>query len=412
VLRRLQPFKDREAQRLAVLFGVVYFAQGMWNLPVQAINITLKSRGLSAGQVADFHLITTVPWLIKPVYGLLSDFVPLFGRRRKTYFLFTCGLAATAGFLGALTTEHTYWLLAGVFTAMSFGLAFTDVLTDALMVENGRARNLTGAFQAVQWASIYAASILVGVVGGYFAEHRNIHAAFGLAACFPLISVTMAALFVREHRARWDRAAFLATWRTIRQASRTRTVWAVAGFIFFFTFSPSFGPAFLFYQTDVLHFSQQFIGVLGSLQAIGYMIGALVYAPLSRRVSLRRIVVWSIGVSVVGTLTYLLYRDRTSAIVIDTLFGVVAMITQLAFLDLAAKSCPKRVEGTFFALLMSVYNGGVQLSTNVGGRLYDWLGFTPLVLISAGFTAAAWLLVPLVKIERIEAAARADADAG
>ena len=58
---------------------------------------------------------------------------------------------------------------------------------------------------------------------------------------------------------------------------------------------------------------------------------------------------------------------------------------------------------------MSIYNGSAQLSTNVGGRLYDALGFTPLVLISAGMTALAWLIVPLVKIDRIEAAARRDA---
>jgi predicted MFS family arabinose efflux permease len=82
------------------------------------------------------------------------------------------------------------------------------------------------------------------------------------------------------------------------------------------------------------------------------------------------------------------------------------MITQLAFLDLAAKSCPRHVEATFFALLASVYNVGTQASQNVGGRLYDHLGYLPLVLISTGMTAATWLLVPLVKIERIEARAK------
>ena len=65
------------------------------------------------------------------------------------------------------------------------------------------------------------------------------------------------------------------------------------------------------------------------------------------------------------------------------------------------------MEATFFALLMSVFNGGTQSSQVVGGYLYDWLGYTPLVLISAAFTAVAWFLVPLVKIERIEATARA-----
>jgi hypothetical protein len=42
------------------------------------------------------------------------------------------------------------------------------------------------------------------------------------------------------------------------------------------------------------------------------------------------------------------------------------MIIQLAFLDLAAKACPKHAEGTFFALLMSVYNLGVQGSQVTG----------------------------------------------
>src|SRR5262249_52116272 len=91
---------------------------------------------------------------------------------------------------------------------------------------------------------------------------------------------------------------------------------------------------------------------------------------------------------------------------IDTAFGAVGMVTQLAFLDLAAKSCPRRVEATFFALLMSVYNGGMQGSQIAGGYLYDWLGYTPLVLISSGVTALAWFLVPLVRIDRIEARAR------
>ena len=434
LVERLNPFKTPEARRLAVLFGVVYFAQGMWYLPNQTITIVLKDRGLAAGQVADFFLLSTIPWLIKPAYGLLSDFVPLFGRRRKSYFLLTCGLAAGAGLVlasGVLIARgpiHTYdlgitlfgtrystgfTLVAGVglFTLMALGLAFTDVLTDAMMVEHGRPRGLTGAFQSVQWACITVASVLVGVGGGWLAQARSLRGAFALAACFPLVSVAMALLFVSEPRARADGAALRETWASIRTAIGHRDLWVVAGFILFWTFSPSFGPAFLYYQTDTLGFSQQFIGTLGSLAAAAGVVGAAAYAPLSRRVRLKTLVNLSIGIGVAATLAYLVYRDATSAIVIDTLFGGVGMLTQLAFLDLAAKSCPRRVEATFFALLMSVYNGGGQLSQNVGARLYDGFGYTPLVLISAGMTALAWLLVPLVRIDRIEALAREEAAA-
>jgi MFS family permease len=405
-LKQLHPFQTPDAQRLAILFAVVYFAQGMWYLPNQTITIVLKERGYSAGQVAMFFSISTIPWLIKPVYGLISDFVPLFGRRRKSYLLLTSALAAAAGLVLGLGVEPTYSWLAGLFTVMGLGLAFTDVLVDALMVENGKPRGLTGAFQSVQWAAIYTASILVGELGGYLAERRSLSATFVGAASFPLISFLMSLLFVREAPARADHEALRNTMIAIREALTERDVWIVAGFIFFFAFSPSFGPALLYYQTDRLAFSQQFIGHLTALGSVAAVVGAFIYAPLSRKAPLKRLINLSIGMSVVGTLAYLAYRGVWSALIIDTVYGGASMITQLAFLDLAAKSCPRRVEATFFALLMSVYNGGQQGSQVIGGYLYDGLGYTPLVLISTALTALAWFLVPLVKIDRIEARAR------
>jgi MFS family permease len=406
---RLNPFTTPDARRLALLFAVVYFAQGMWYLPNQTIIVVLKDRGFSAGQVATFFLITTVPWMIKPVYGLISDFVPLFGRRRKSYFLLSAALAAAAGAALALMPNYPYGWLAALFTLMGLGLAFTDVLTDALMVENGKPRGLTGAFQSVQWAAISIATILVGALGGHYAETRELHGNFAVATCFPLLSLVMAARFVHEPPAVRDREAFHEAWAAIRSALRDRELWVVAGFILFWTFSPSFGPALIFYQTDTLAFSQQLIGMLSSLNAAAAIVGAFLYAPLSRRYPLRRLIVASIGAGTLANLGYLFYRDVTSAVVIETMFGLVGMITQLAILDLAAKACPPRVEATFFALLMSVYNFGVQESQIAGGYLYDWFGYTPLVLISATITALAWVLVPFVGIEGIEARARADA---
>jgi MFS family permease len=413
LIARLHPFKTAEARRLAVLFGVVYFAQGMWSLPAQTMTIVLKEHlALSAGQIATFFTISTVPWLIKPVYGLISDFVPFLGLHRKSYLLVTSALAAAAGLTLAVAATASYWRLAGLFTVMGLGLAFTDVMTDALMVETGRPRGLTGAFQSVQWASIYAASILVGVVGGYFAETRSLRGAFLLAACFPMISFVIGWLFIREAPAPADREAFWVTWAAIVAAVKERDLWLVAGFIFFFVFSPSLGTPLFYLQTDTLKFSQQFIGHLAALSAAGSVLGALIYAPLSRQARLRPLINLSIGLGVAGTLAYLAYGGPRSAILIDFTYGCTAMITQLAFLDLAAKACPRHVEGTFFALLMSVYNVGLQGSQVVGGYLYDWAGYTPLVLISAGMTALAWAFVPLVKIDRIEAKAREEAVPG
>lgn len=407
-LRRLHPFQTPEARRLAVLFAVVYFAQGMYALPNQAISIWFKEQSLTAGLVANFFLLTSIPWFIKPLYALISDFLPLFGRRRKSYLLLTSALACTAGLIAGLSTQHGYWWLAILYTTMGFGLAFNDVLTDALMVENGKRHRLTGAFQSVQWAALTGASILVGLLGGYFAEHRDLHGAFTVAGLFPLLVLLMATFFVREARAGAEGAQFLRTWAAVRAGLGERSVWLVAAFVFLFNFSPSFGPAFLYYQTDVLGFSQQYIGALDSISSATSVAGAFIYAPLSRLMPLRRLINIVIGLLVLATLAYLLYRGSGSALAIHIIWGATGMITTLAFLDLAARACPQRAEATFFALLMSIFNLGTQAAQNAGAHLYTALGegspaYTWLVLISTAATAAVWLLVPLVRIERIEA---------
>src|SRR5207245_2820894 len=122
------------------------------------------------------------------------------------------------------------------------------------------------------------------------------------------------------------------TLASIRVALRERDVWVVGGFLFFYTFSPSFGPALLFYQTDVLHFSQQFIGHLSALAAVAAIGGAFIYAPLSRRMPLRRLINLSIGIAVAGTLAYLLYRDLWSALAIPLVFGFIGVMVRLGLL--------------------------------------------------------------------------------
>jgi MFS family permease len=404
----LTRFRQAEARRLALTFAVVYFAQGMWDLPTQPLTFMLKERfGYSATQVASFFAVTTLPWLIKPAYGLLSDGVPLFGRRRQSYLIVTSALATTAGLGLTLLPESTPWQMAVLLTAMGFGLAFSDVVVDALMVAHGQRWRLTGAFQAVQWASIETASVLVGVGGGALTERGLLRLAFVLASLFPLLSVTMAVFAIPEVRVERQAGQFRAWWTAIRAALRSRPLWAVAGFILFWTFSPSIGTPLFFYQTDTLQFSQPFIGLLASLASAAAIVGALAYGGLSRRVALNTLLRMSIGIGVASTLAYLLYKGVVSAVLIDVTFGGIGMLGTLAFLDLAAKACPKETEGTCFALLMSLYNGGVQGSEIVGGWLYDSLGYTRLILLSAACTALCWLLLPLVPVEQIEALAAA-----
>ena len=75
------------------------------------------------------------------------------------------------------------------------------------------------------------------------------------------------------------------------------------------------------------------------------------------------------------------------------------MIANIATLALAADHCPPGSEGFAFAALMSVMNLAAPLHDTIGAYLYDHVfdqALSPLILVSAGFTAAIFLLVPLL----------------
>ena len=89
-------------QRLVALFAIGYFCQALGQaggLIYQPLNYYLKAGlGLNPAQVSEYLAILTLPWVIKPLYGLVSDYLPLLGYRRKTWLILV-NVVATLGFL-------------------------------------------------------------------------------------------------------------------------------------------------------------------------------------------------------------------------------------------------------------------------------------------------------------------------
>jgi BT1 family len=78
-------FDERRAMadRLLLFFALVYVVEGFAQpdgLIAQPLSYYLKtSEGWTPAQIAAFTSLLYLAWIIKPLYGLISDFVPLFG---------------------------------------------------------------------------------------------------------------------------------------------------------------------------------------------------------------------------------------------------------------------------------------------------------------------------------------------
>lgn len=397
------PGQPAPLRRLLVFFATVYAVQGLAEpkagLATQPIFFLLKDEmRLSAGETATFFALVGLAWNVKPLYGFISDLVPLLGYRRRSYLLVTTAMAALGWLVLGLLPVYPWGLTLAILGVTGLGLAFTDVLCDAVMVEEGKARGLTARFQSIQWAAIYGASLLAGIGGGYLSAHVSYGRTFLLVALFPALSFAASAWAVREARTRFDRDTVRETVAALRRGVRSGPLWRAAAFIFLWNFSPSFGVPLEYHMVDVLGITKLQLGVLASLGSGAAMLGALLFGRYARRLAVKRLLNLAVAIGVAGTLAYYGLVGWRSAVALSASVSFVTAIAMLATLDLAARAVPRHAEGTFFAALMSVSNLGSTGAEWLGGQLYDLVGLNWLIVVSAAATAACWLLVPWMRL--------------
>ncbi|MGH8477679.1 MAG: MFS transporter [Methylococcales bacterium] len=393
---------------LSILFATLYFVQGIVEptegLIAQPLRALLKNWGYGAQNIAGFTALLSIPWALKPIYGLISDFVPLCGSRRRAWLILTTAITVIGllfVWLEAPSEGDATWLL-WMLIVPSAAVAFSDVVTDALMVEEGQARGLTGRFQSVQWAALYAAMILTGWLGGWLSQNDHAREGFAICAGATLVSLIVALFLVREPDVKRpplaaDRAA--KEWLT---AVRTPAVLGVSIFLFLWNFNPFTAAVRYMHMTVALGMSEQFYGNTVSLEALAAVTASVAYGFYCRRLSPAALLKLTVVFGVLATLAWWGMVGERSALAVTFAAGFVYMTATLAQLDLAARFCPAHLAGSIFALLMAVSNLATSAATWLGGFAYETAAasigavaaFNSLVGVGALFTAACWIVVP------------------
>jgi Na+/melibiose symporter-like transporter len=69
--------------------ALIYIVQGALGISHLAVSFFLKDElGLSPAQSAAMIGFAMLPWTIKPLYGFISDCLPIAGYRRRPYLVF------------------------------------------------------------------------------------------------------------------------------------------------------------------------------------------------------------------------------------------------------------------------------------------------------------------------------------
>jgi folate/biopterin transporter len=397
----------------AELFGIltVYFVQGILGLARLAVSFFLKDDlGLSPAEVAALTGITALPWIIKPLFGFISDGLPIFGYRRRPYLILS-GLLGCASWWALATLVHDAFTATVVILLTSLAVAVSDVIVDSLIVERARSESLaqSGSLQSLSWGATALGGLLTAYFSGLLLQHLNNNQVFEITASFPLIVSAVAWLITEEKISHDDPESKISPvkgqiqqlWEAVKQ----KQVWLPIAFLFAWQATPTADSAFFFFTTNELGFEPEFLGRVRLVTSFASLAGIFLFQRYLKTVPFRQILGWStIIAAVLGMTTLLLVTHTNRALGIDDrwfslgdslILTVVGQITWMPVLVLSARLCPKGIEATLFALLMSIWNLSGLLSHELGALLTNWLGVT-----ESNFDRL-WLLVTITNLSTL-----------
>jgi folate/biopterin transporter len=390
------------------LFAIlsVYFVQGILGLARLAVSFFLKDDlGLSPAQMGALTGIAAIPWIIKPLFGFLSDGLPLFGYRRRSYLILS-GLLGSLSWLVLATMVNSVWGVTLTLLVTSLSVAVSDVIADSVVVERAQQESLrkAGSLQSLTWGTAALGGLITAYFSGLLLEQISTRTIFVITACFPLLVSFSAFLIGEEKPALPSLNNPLANTKNqlqqLGQTIRQKSILLPTIFIFLWQATPSADSAFFYFTTNELGFEPEFLGRVRLVTSLAGLIGIGLYQKFLKTIPFRPMLGWCTIIScLLGFTSLILVTHSNRAIGIDDHWFslgdslVLTVIGQVAFMPvlvLSARLCPKGIEATLFALLMSIWNLAGLTSQELGALLTHWLGVTetnfdylaPLIIIT------------------------------
>lgn len=339
--------------------------------------------------------ITSIPWLVKPLWGLLTDVIPISGYHRRPYFIFA-GIIGIMSMLFLSLHQRLHIVLALMsLTAGSAGVAIADVTVDACVAQNsGSHPSLAADMQSLCALSSSVGALVGFLFSGIFVHVIGPKGVYGLLA-IPAGLVLLVGIVLKEpHTPNFAYGqvnqkfidAAKAMWKTLKYPD----VWRPCLYMYLsLALSLNIYEGQFYWATDSKagpSFSQETIGFILSIGSVGSLLGAILYQYGLKDHPFRDLLFWTqllFGLSGMLDLVLVLrlnlkfgIPDYFFVVIDESISQMTGRLKWMPLLVLSSKLCPPGIEGTFFALLMSIDNVGLLSATWGGGLLLHVLNVT------------------------------------
>ncbi len=374
------------------MFGALYFVQGV----IQAYQLNffkphMDEEGIDPDRIAVVASLALLPFIIKWLYGLVSDKYSLFGRGHRVPYMMIGLVSTSIAFAIAyfIDPSESFGVLAAMVLVATFFMALFDTTADALAVDVVVPEDHS-TVQAWMTGGRAVGVVAVSIVFGWIADAVGYQSIFLVIAGLLLLPLWYVSR-VQEPAERtpahsFDRSAFGVM---LQPRYLMFGLFLILAWFFF----QGIDGLVTFYMSDTLDSSAGRIGLYGTLKGVGMVIGAVGLSTMVRFFGRRVAATVTLVAVALGGIMFSTIESEGAIIAVAAVWGVAVGLQWTTYVTLAMGVTDTRIAASMFAILQTMANIGIGGGDGVATALSDNLGFTSLFRI---FGLASLALIPLL----------------
>ncbi|EFJ32934.1 hypothetical protein SELMODRAFT_84569 [Selaginella moellendorffii] len=405
---------------LLVLIGMGYWVQGFRCFPWLGMNYYFKD-GLQLDPLTLQFLQNTVnlPYLAKPIYGIISDSVYIHGAHRVPYIIIAgiCQVMSWGTIIAVPGARRSAGMLTAFLTFGNFGAAVADVANDALVAEAGKKKGCTGGqLQSFAWLASAAGGLLGNLLSGLALSGMDFESMFTIFVMFLVCHLAIAFMVSEQSFGQRKRDAGKGKAVDIpRQVSKLfglvkspEILLPLLWFMGSYAVIPTLSGTIFYYQSQALKINPVYLGVAKMLGQAGLLAGSMLYERYLKPVPLRRLVgcvqiLLSVcmlaDIGLVNRINLQLgIPDHFYILGASAFVEAIGQFKILPFMVFFAKLCPAGCEGSLLAFFMSCQCLSCIVSGYLGVALASFLAISASDFTQLGVGIVVQALAALVPL--------------
>ena len=374
-----------------LLFGALYFIQGVIvSYQQNFFKPHMNAEGIDAGRIALVATLALVPFIVKAIFGLISDRINLLGFGHRVPYMVLGVVACSVSFFVAFfidPSEH-FGLVAAMVLIATFAMALFDTTADAYAIESMSGEDY-GRVQSAMTGGRASGLIILSYVFGQLAQRYGFSIIFVVTSVILLLPLIL--LFqIKEPPQRPQAKRF--EWSAFKVMGRpSYLLFGLFLALSWFLFEGIEGLV-TFYMHDQLEATEAILGNYGTLKGIGMVLGALLLGLIVSRWRLRVAALLTLSLVTVGGLMFSRCTSCSVALGMGLVWGIVVGLQWSVYGALAMGITDQRIAASMFALFQMMANIGMAAGEGVFTSLTKWLDFTQIFVLLAAVNV---LLIPL-----------------